>query len=172
MRRNSVVPDQCPSPVWDWATVASKPQVSSRGGDHLTTEKTERRRGRPAADANNEDAVSLARTTSPGIIGQIERLVTENAALRKANRELDQANAQLRALVASIERALDGSARRGRPQKTASATGRLVPLIPGQKAPRRSRQPITDPATLQKRRAALEKAREALAVKRAAAKAS
>jgi hypothetical protein len=72
--------------------------------------------------------------------------------------------------------------RRGRPSRAAPATStatamtsrgrRRVDANASESRPKvkRPRKPITDPAILQKRRAALAKARQALAAKRAAAK--
>ena len=54
--------------------------------------------------------------------------------------------------------------RRGRPPKAAAASAASAP------APKRERRKITDPVLLEKRRAALAKARQARADKRAAAK--
>ncbi|MDQ6949051.1 MAG: hypothetical protein M3256_23020 [Actinomycetota bacterium] len=95
------------------------------------------------------------------LLSQVSGLVAENKQLTQENREL-------RAIVDRVSQAVKGAS--GRRQKgsaeTASGTGRPVGR------PRRTRRKITDPATLERRRAALAKARKVLADRRAASKAS
>lgn len=85
------------------------------------------------------------------LVGRAEELVTENKMLKGQVRRLER---ELRAVQAGLA-ALDG-ARGGR--RTRAATGA-----------KRTRRPITDPAVLERRRQALEKARRVRAEKRAAA---
>ena len=85
------------------------------------------------------------------IVGRAEELVTENKMLKSQVRRLER---ELRAVQAGLA-ALDG-ARGGRRTRAASGV-------------KRTRRPITDPAVLERRRQALEKARRVRAEKRAAA---
>jgi hypothetical protein len=85
------------------------------------------------------------------IVGRAEDLLTENKTLKAQVRRLER---ELRAVQAGLA-ALDGN--RGR-RRASSAT-----------STRRTRRPVTDPAVLERRRQALEKARRVRAEKRAAA---
>lgn len=88
------------------------------------------------------------------LVGRAEDVLAENKILRAQVSRLER---ELRAVQAGLA-ALDG-ARGGRRTRAATAT-------------KRTRRPITDPAVLERRRQALEKARRVRAEKRAAAAAS
>jgi hypothetical protein len=102
-----------------------------------------------------------------GIADQIGQIVSANAALQRENRELSAENQKLMAELREIGNVLDrltgnGRRRRGRPP---------VHLLASETAtPRRKRKPITDPAVLEKRRAALARARQVRAERLAAAR--
>jgi hypothetical protein len=91
------------------------------------------------------------------LIDQYRQLVDENARLKQVLGEV--------ARLVAISSAADGATgtggrrRRGRPPKGETAAGR--------RRRGRPRSRITDPATLERRRAALARAREVLAQKRA-----
>ena len=85
------------------------------------------------------------------IVSRAEELLAENKTLRTQVRRLER---ELRAVQAGLA-ALDGA--RG------SRRTRAVAAV------KRTRRPITDPAVLERRRQALEKARRVRAEKRAAA---
>jgi len=95
---------------------------------------------------------------------RIQALVAENARLRADA-------ARLEGFIATIRRALSGGG--GRASGTAiSATPATAPRKPSaapEQPVRRRRRATSDPAVLEKRRAALIKARSALAAKRKAA---
>jgi hypothetical protein len=103
-------------------------------------------------------AATAAETT--GIMEGLNRILAENESLRRENDRLN-------GLLAQIEQRLHGTARRGRPAKSATATS--APAAAPKRVVRR-RARITDPIALEKRRAALTKARAARAAKLAAAK--
>ena len=111
-----------------------------------------RRRRRGQGDSANGLASSL--------LSQVTDLVAENKQLTQENREL-------RAIVDRVSQAVKGasSRRKSAAAEAGSSTG-------GQVRQRRTRRKITDPATLERRRAALAKARKVLADRRAASKAS
>jgi hypothetical protein len=96
------------------------------------------------------------------ILTQITNLVAAVETLRRENQRLTEDNERLRAQLAEIGSALGRSAggRRGR--------GAAAAVAPDG-APRQ-RRPITDPDALERRRAALVKARAARAEKLAAAR--
>jgi hypothetical protein len=119
-----------------------------------TSTKTRKRGRRPAAEAK----------ASP-IVKRIDDLVAENASLRAANAELKAENTELKGLFGRIERSL-GPAGRRRSQVAATATRSSIVRQKPLATKKRAR--ITNPGTVEKRRAALVKAREALAAKRAA----
>lgn len=107
----------------------------------------------------------------PSLLQRIESLVAENAALRSDNATLVEEVHTLQASFKQIERALGPSPRR---LSGGSANPRTALRRRRQSKPitRRARKPITDPLVLEKRRAALDKARKVLAAKRAASKAA
>lgn len=113
--------------------------------------RTRRRRSQGDGSASNGLASSL--------LSQVTELVAENKQLTHENREL-------RAIVDRVSQAVKGISSR-RQSGGGTSTGSGVP-----KRQRRTRRKITDPATLERRRAALAKARKVLADRRAANKAS
>jgi hypothetical protein len=93
------------------------------------------------------------------LLSQVTDLVAENKQLTRENREL-------RAIVDRVGQAVKGvSAGRQSAGGASAASDKPV-------RKRRTRRKITDPATLERRRAALAKARKVLADRRAASKAS
>jgi hypothetical protein len=111
----------------------------------------------------------VARLPSDGSANMVLNQVTE---LVQQNQALARENSQLKSVLTDIARAAERMA--ARPQR--SARGELAERMP-LTASRRARGPrlevrrVTDPVILQRRRAAIAKAREALAAKRAAQKA-
>jgi len=111
-----------------------------------------RRRSRtPAGAATNGSATTL--------LSQVSELVSENQALVRENKELQS-------VLARVSQAVQGL--RARPVTSRRPT--VGGAAPQPKA-RRQRRRITDPATLERRRAALAKARAVLAERRASKKA-
>ncbi len=108
-----------------------------------------------------------ARTDSGSVVGQITQLVAANQNLKLENAELLAANERLRRELAEIGSALgtltSGRGRRGR-------RGAEFTVVADAK-PKPKRRPITDPEQLERRKAALAKARAARAEKLAAARA-
>lgn len=102
---------------------------------------------------------------SDPILRSVQTLASREAELRAANSDLHTENDRLKRLLADIQRAVRVPAAPKRAARQSPRVGQMKP------APsiRRKRRPITDPVTLEKRRAALAKARKALAAKRAAA---
>ena len=115
---------------------------------------------RTARTANKRVAIVDGRQIRAGLgrlrrmVGRAEDLLAENKMLRSQVRRLER---ELRAVQAGLA-ALDGT-RGGRRTRAASTV-------------KRTRRPITDPAVLERRRQALEKARRVRAEKRAAASGS
>lgn len=101
--------------------------------------------------------------TARTLFSQVSQLVTENHALARENKELhsilDSVGRAVGRLT-SVRGRSNGQSRQG----AAPARGRRS------RGRGRTRRAITDPAQLERRRAALARAREALALKRAAAK--
>jgi len=102
------------------------------------------------------------------VVTQITQLVAANEQLQRANRELSEENGRRRSELTQIGSALGSltGGRRGRGRRGAAALA-----LPEAK-PRRTRKPITDPAVLARRSAALAKARAARAERLAAARAT
>ena len=99
------------------------------------------------------------------LLAQFTELVSENQALARENRELH-------VVIARVTKAVDvvSSAPRASRRSVQETAGRAgAPRANGR---RRQRRRITDPASLERRRAALAKARQVLAEKRAAEKAT
>lgn len=119
-----------------------------------TSTKTRKRAPGPAAEAKES-----------AIVQRIDKLVAENASLRAANAELKAENAELKGLFGQIERSLGATGRRSSSVAATATRSSIVRQKP-RAATKRAR--ITNPGTAEKRRAALVKAREALAAKRAA----
>ena len=110
------------------------------------TTRGRRRRGRPTASAGNGSAANL-------LLSQVTELVAENQSLVRENKALHS-------ILDKVSHAVEGV--------------RAVPVVSrGTEAPTqvrkvRRRRKITDPASLERRRAALAKARAVLAERRAA----
>ena len=115
------------------------------------TPRRRRSRRQSNARATNGSAATL--------LSQVSELVAENQSLVRENK-------QLHLIVARVSQALKGVASRPAAQDRANASPPRRTA-----APRRERRRITDPATLEHRRAALAKARQVLAERRAASKA-
>ena len=104
-----------------------------------------RRRGRPKASGGNGSAANL-------LLSQVTELVAENQSLVRENKALHS-------ILARVSQAVEGV--------------RAVPVVsrgttaPPQTRKVRRRRKITDPASLERRRAALAKARAVLAERRA-----
>ena len=104
-----------------------------------------RRRGRPTASGGNGSAANL-------LLSQVTELVAENQSLVRENKTLHS-------ILARVSQAVEGV--------------RAVPVVSrATNAPHRTRtirrrRKITDPASLERRRAALAKARQVLAERRA-----
>jgi len=96
------------------------------------------------------------------LLTQVSELVSENQALVRENKELQTIIARVTQVVSSGPR--------GSRRSLQETAGR--PTAPRSNGHRRQRRRITDPATLERRRAALAKARQVLAEKRAAGKAA
>ena len=93
--------------------------------------------------------------------GLASNLLSQVTGLVAENKQLTQENRELRAIVDRVSQAVKGSSRR---QSSGGGAGADAPRQ------RRTRRKITDPATLERRRAALAKARKVLADRRAASK--
>ena len=120
-----------------------------------TTKRRRRSKGQPAPVGNGSPATLLS---------QVSELVNENQALVRENRELHTIIARVTQAVHVVSSAPRGS-RRSLQQTAGRSTA------PRGNGHRRQRRRITDPASLERRRAALAKARQVLAEKRAAGKA-
>ena len=115
-----------------------------------TTRRRGRKRGTPTQSVNGSAA---------GLLSQVTALVTENLKLARENKEL---HSVLDTITQSVQRV--GSAVGRSTRRVASASIRRTA------GKGRIRRRITDPAALERRRAALAKARQVLAAKRASAK--
>ena len=100
------------------------------------------------------------------VVTQITQLVAANETLQRENRELAEANVRLRAELTEIGSAL------GRLTGAPKGRGRrgAAPFALPEAKPRQTRRRITDPEQLERRRAALAKARAARSEKLAAAR--
>ncbi len=116
------------------------------------TTRRRRQRGRPTQSANGSAA---------GLLSQVSALVTENLKLARENKELHSVLDGISQSVQRFGSAVGRSSRRIRVQ---------LPSIRRTSGRSRTRRRITDPAALERRRAALAKARQVLAAKRAAAR--
>jgi hypothetical protein len=117
-----------------------------------TTKPRGRKRGRPTQSVNGSAA---------GLLSQVSALVTENLKLARENKEL---HSVLDTITQSVQRV--GSAI-GRSSRGIRIQSPITRRTSGRK---RTRRRITDPLALERRRAALAKARQVLAAKRAAAR--
>ena len=114
--------------------------------------RTSNRRTRATGGADGR-SVRPALTRLRRLVEKAEEVTIENKQLRTEVKRLQR---ELRAVLSALAGLAPGAGRR----RGADAA-----------KPRRTRRPITDPAVLERRRAALEKARQVRAQKRAAAKA-
>lgn len=98
-------------------------------------------------------------------------MVQENATLRKQNEKLIALLSRIGGLVADVASPALANGRRTRGRRVSlAAPAEVVSAAATTAAPKtRKRKPITDPAVIEKRRAALAKAREVRAANRAAA---
>jgi hypothetical protein len=116
--------------------------------------RTTRRRGR-----KKRSPTQSANGSAAGLLSQVSALVTENLKLARENKEL---HSVLDTITQSVQRF--GSALGRSTRQVASASIRRT------SGKGRTRRRITDPVALERRRAALAKARSVLAAKRAAAR--
>ncbi len=114
---------------------------------------TRRRRGQRQSTATRTNGSATT------LLSQVSELVAENQMLARANREL-------RSILARVSEAVKGVAPLSAARNRGTVRG-APPLTDGR---RRQRRRITDPASLERRRAALAKARQVLAEKRASNK--
>jgi hypothetical protein len=112
----------------------------------------------------SKSQVATASGSPTTLLAQVTELVSENQALVRENKELH-------IIIARVTKAVDvvsSTPRAGR-RSLQEAAGRVG--APRRNGHPRQRRKITDPATLERRRAALAKARQVLADRRAATKA-
>ena len=117
-----------------------------------TTKRRGRKRGSPTQSANGSAA---------GLLSQVSALVADNLKLARENKEL---HSVLDGITQSVQRFGSAVGRTSRRIRIPS------PSIGRPSGGRRTRRRITDPLALERRRAALAKARQVLAAKRAAAR--
>jgi len=120
-----------------------------------TTKRRRRTKAQLAAAGNGTPATLLS---------QVSELVNQNQALARENKELHSIIARVTQAVQIVSSSPRGSRRR-----LDEPGGRVARSRPN--GGRRQRRRITDPASLERRRAALAKARQVLAERRAAEKA-
>ena len=120
-----------------------------------TTKRRRRTKAQLAAAGNGTPATLLS---------QVSELVNQNQALARENKELHSIIARVTQAVQIVSSSPRGSRRR-----LDEPGGRVARSRPN--GGRRQRRKITDPASLERRRAALAKARQVLAERRAAEKA-
>ena len=120
-----------------------------------TTKRRRRTKAQLAAAGNGTPATLLS---------QVSELVNQNQALARENKELHSIIARVTQAVQVVSSSPRGSRRR-----LDEPGGRVARSRPN--GGRRQRRRITDPASLERRRAALAKARQVLAERRAAEKA-
>ena len=120
-----------------------------------TTKRRRRTKAQLAAAGNGTPATLLS---------QVSELVNHNQALARENKELHSIIARVTQAVQIVSSSPRGSRRR-----LDEPGGRVARSRPN--GGRRQRRRITDPASLERRRAALAKARQVLAERRAAEKA-
>ena len=142
--------------------------------DDTTTQPgstTSRRRARRSTSTTaSSTRPRRPRLSGDDLVGQltvmVDKLIAENRELKRAlarvqkspvGAGLGEAARALAGLQRRVSRALDGDGGRGRRRGAANAAAAV-----------RTRRPITDPEVLERRRAALAKARAARAAKRAA----
>jgi hypothetical protein len=110
-----------------------------------------------------------SRSDAGSVVGQITQLVTANETLKRENAELLAFNEQLRAQLDQIGSAL-GSLTSGSGRGHRGGRRAVQPFTLADAKPKRTRRPITDPEQIERRRAALAKARAARAEKLKAAR--
>jgi hypothetical protein len=118
-----------------------------------------RKVGRPRLKRGRRKASSATNGSAVGLLSQVSALVAENIKLARENKEL---HSVIDGIGQSVQRVGSVISRSGR-GITAAASRRASGLS-------RTRRRITDPVALERRRAALAKARSVLAAKRAAAR--
>ena len=120
-----------------------------------TTKRRRRSKAQPAATAGNGSPTTL--------LSQVSELVNANQALVRENKELHS-------IIARVTQAVQitSSRPRGSQRRLQEPGGRVAGSRTN--GGRRRRRRITDPASLERRRAALAKARQVLAERRAAQK--
>ena len=118
-----------------------------------------RKIGRPRLKRGRRSASSATNGSAAGLLSQVSALVADNLKLARENKEL---HSVLDTITQSVQRV--GSAVGRSTRRVASASIRRT------SGKGRVRRRITDPAALERRRAALAKARQVLAAKRASAK--
>ena len=123
-------------------------------------------RGTRTTTTTRTRRTTRGRSQTTDVVGRITQLVAANETLKRENAELLAGNEQLRAQLDQIGVAL-GSLAGGRGGRGRRAS---QPFLLTEPKPKRTRKPITDPAQIERRRAALAKARAARAEKLAAAR--
>lgn len=134
-------------------------------------------RGRPVGSKNRVPRAPRA-DADRGLLDGVRGLVERNAELEAENRRLrlllDEISRSLKVQPAAAAATGDAPRRRGRPPKAAAEADSEAPRRRGRPrksaAPARVRRKITDPEVLEKRRAALAKARAVRAERLAAAR--
>jgi hypothetical protein len=127
-----------------------------------------RRRGRPPAALSPAPTTnnSFGSADAQAILSRVAQLVQENQSLVRENSELRSTLAQIaEATQVSITSAAPSAPTNGQTEQAEVGTG----TGGNGRRRRRRRGRISDPTTLERRRAALAKARAVLAAKRAAA---
>ena len=120
-----------------------------------------RKIGRPRLKRGRRSASSATNGSAAGLLSQVSALVADNLKLARENKELHSALDGISQTVQRVGSAVARSTRRIRIPS---------PSIGRPSGRRRTRRRITDPLALERRRAALAKARQVLAAKRASAK--
>jgi hypothetical protein len=118
-----------------------------------------RKVGRPRLKGGRRRAGSATNGSAAGLLSQVSALVAENLKLARENKELHSVLDTITQSVRRVGSAVGRTSRRVAAASIRRTSGRS-----------RTRRRITDPAALERRRAALAKARQVLAAKRAAAR--
>src|SRR5437588_5874228 len=120
------------------------------------------RTGRATTTTRRPRATQAVDGAAAKLISNLNEVIAENAALRKQNEPLQGLLVTIGGLVADVATASPTNGRRTRGRRSTAAGGSTATIAPT----RRKRRPITDPVVLEKRRAALAKARQVRAQKR------